>query len=101
MATVNPQIRSGHEAASLAKEENSSAPVFLRVAETAKHVGVGPVGPAFGERLEQAGGHGGDDVAGGDSVDADAVLAPFGSEVAGKLQDSRFGSVVGTIALES
>ena len=39
--------------------------------------------------------HGGDDVAGRDGVDADAVVAPFRGEVAGELEDTGFAGVVG------
>ena len=45
--------------------------------------------------LEQSLDHGSCDVAGRNCVYADAVAAPFGSEVAAELEDGGFGGVVG------
>lgn len=96
MATVHPQVGTGHEAAGVAEKEDGGAPVLLGVAETAQHVGIGPAGLPLGEGVEQGSRHRRDDVAGRDGVDADAVLAPFGREVASQLEHSSLGRIVGT-----
>lgn len=95
MPTIHAQIAARHEAARITDEEDRRSPVLLRVAEFAQHVLGGPVTPALGVLLEERFHHGGDDVARGNGVDADAVGAPFGGEVAGELQYGRFGGVVG------
>lgn len=95
MPPINPQIRPRHEAARITQQKNGRAAVFLRVAQALQHVGIGPSGPALGESLKKTSGHGSHDVTRRQSVDADAVLAPFGGQVAAKLEDGGFGGVVG------
>lgn len=95
MATVNAQVAASHEAASIAEQEDGGTAVLLRAGQTAQHVLLGPLVAALGEVNEELLHHGGDDVAGGDGVDADVVLAPFGGEVAAELDDGCFARVVG------
>ena len=95
VASIDSQIRAGHEAAGIADEEDASAAVLLGRAEAAEHVLGGPVGAALGELLEQLLDHGRDDVARRDGVDADAVRAPLGGQVAGELDDGGLAGVVG------
>jgi hypothetical protein len=94
VATIHAQVAASHKAASIAEQEDGGATVLLRTGEAAKHVLLGPLVAALGEFNEEILDHGGDDVAGGDGVDADVVGAPFGGEVAGKLEDSGFAGVV-------
>lgn len=96
MPTINPQIRARHEAAGITEQENRRPAVLLRVAQSLEHVRIGPRSPALGKRFKQAGRHGRHDVTWGKRVDPDAVLAPFGGEVAAELEDGGFGGVVGT-----
>ena len=95
MPTINPQITARHERAGITDEEDRGAAVLLRHGELAEHVLRGPVAAAVGELLEERLHHGRDDVAGRDGVDADAVVAPFGGEVAGELEHAGFAGVVG------
>jgi hypothetical protein len=94
VAAIHAQVTSSHEAASIAEKEDSGATVLFRPGETGKHVLLGPLVAAFGELDKQLLNHSGDNVARGDGVDADVVGAPFGSEVAGELDDSSFASVI-------
>lgn len=95
MATVNAQVTTSHEAASIAEQEDCSTTVLLRAGQTAQHVLLGPLVAALGELDEQLLDHLSDDVARGNGVDADVVLAPFSSQVAAQLDDGRFAGVVG------
>ncbi|CAG8672910.1 9586_t:CDS:1, partial [Scutellospora calospora] len=95
VSTIDPQIRSRHEAARIANAEHRRTPVLLRNTKLAQHVLRGPVALALGVLLEQRLDHGGRDVAGRDGVDADAVGAPFGGQVAAELEHGGFGGVVG------
>ena len=95
MSTINLQITARHEAARIADAEHSRTPVLLRHAQLAQHVLRRPVAPALRVFLEQGLDHGGCDVAGRNCVYANAVAAPFGSEVAAELEDGGFGGVVG------
>lgn len=94
MSTVNAQVTTSHEAASIAEQEDSRPAVLLRTGQTAQHVLLGPLVAALRELDEELLDHCGDDVAGGDGVDADVVLAPFGGEVAAELDDGGFAGVV-------
>lgn len=78
VATVNAEIAASHEAAGIADQENSGPAVLLGLGETAKHVLLGPLVAALGVLDEQILDHLGHDVAGGDSVDADAIRTPLG-----------------------
>lgn len=82
MSTIHAQVAPSHEAARIAEQEDRSATVLLRTRQTAEHVLLRPLVAALWELDEQVLHHGGDDVARGDSVDADVVLAPLGGEVA-------------------
>lgn len=95
MSAVHAQVAAGHEAAGIAQQEHSGAAVLLRAGQTAQHVLLGPLITTLGEVKEELFHHGGDDVAGGDGVDADVVLAPLGGEVATELDDSGLACVVG------
>ena len=95
MTTIDPQITARHEAARIANAKHRSTPVLLGNTELAEHVLRGPVALALGVLFEQRLDHGGRDVAGRDGVDADAVGAPFGGQVAAELKHGGFGGVVG------
>lgn len=95
MATVHAQVATSHEAARIAEQEHGGTAVLLRAGQTAQHVLLGPLVAALGELDEQLLDHLGDDVAWGNGVDADVVLAPLGSQVAAQLDDSGFAGVVG------
>lgn len=82
MPTVDAKIAASHEAGGLADQEHCGAAVLLWDAQLPKHVLRRPVATSFRVLLEESFDHGGDDVAGRDSVDTNTVLAPFGSEVA-------------------
>lgn len=77
MSAVDAQVRARHEAAGIAEQEDGSAAVVLGLAECAEHVVGGPLGLALGVLDEELLNHVGDDVAGRDGVDADAVGTPF------------------------
>lgn len=87
---VNPEVSAGHEAAGVADQKHGRASVLVRKAQLAEHVLRRPISPAFRELLEELLDHGGDNVARRDGVDADAMLAPLGGEVAGELDDTGF-----------
>lgn len=95
MATVHAQITTSHETACIAEQEHRRTAVLLGTGQTAQHVLLGPLVAALGELDEQLLDHLRDDVARGNGVDADVVLAPFGSQVAAQLDDSGFTGVVG------
>ncbi len=95
MPSIHPQIRARHESARVAQQEHGCSPVVFRFTQLPEHILGGPIGAAFGVETEELFDHGGHDVAGGDGVDADAVGAPFGGEVAGELDDAGFACVVG------
>lgn len=95
MSTVNAQVTTSHEAARITEQEDRRTAVLLRTGQAAQHVLLGPLVAALGEVDEELLDHGGDDVARGDGVDADVVLAPFGGEVAAELDDGCFGGVIG------
>ena len=95
MSTINPQIRSRHEAARITDTEHCGSPVLFRNTQLSQHVLRRPVASALGVFLEESFDHCGCDVAGRDGVHADAVRAPFGGEVAAELEDGGFGGVVG------
>lgn len=95
MAPIDPQITGRHETTRVADEENRRAAVLMRHAQLPQHVLRRPLAPPLGVLLEQLFHHGGHDIAWGDGVDANAVWAPFGREVAGELQYAGFAGVVG------
>ncbi|EPE03446.1 ribosome assembly protein [Ophiostoma piceae UAMH 11346] len=74
--------------------KDGSAAVFFGFAEAAEHVAVGPVGTPLWVLIKQRLGHGRDNVARRDGVDADAVLAPLRRQVAAELQHRRLGRIV-------
>lgn len=77
MSTINTQIRTSHEAASVAEQEDGRAAVVLGLAELVQHVLLGPLDGAVGELLEQLLHHLRHDVARRDGVHADVLDAPF------------------------
>lgn len=95
MPTIDLHISTSHEATRIADHEHCGSAKLFWLTQLAEHVLRGPVPPSLRVLLEQRCGHGCDDVAGRDGVDADAELAPFRSEVLGKLDDACFGGVVG------
>lgn len=88
------RCESHHEATCVADQEDCRSPVLPRRAQPSEHVLRWPVFLPLRELLEQLLHHGGDDVAGGDGVDADVVLSPFAGQVAAELDDAGFGCVV-------
>ena len=95
VSAINLQITASHEAARIADAEDSRTSVLLWHTQLAQHVLRRPVAPALGVLLEQSLHHGGRNVAGRDGVYANAITAPFGSEVATQLEDGGLGGVVG------
>ena len=95
MAPINPQIAPRHKATRITDAKHRRPTVLLRQTELAQHILRRPIPPPLGELLKQCFYHGGYDVARRDGVDADAVGAPFGGEVAGELDHAGFGGVVG------
>lgn len=95
MTTINTQVTTSHEAGSITEQEDGGTAVLFRTGETTEHVLLGPLVATVGEVDEELLDHGGDNVAGGDGVDADVVLAPLGGEVATELDDSGLACVVG------
>ena len=77
MATINSQVRAGHERTCWTQEEDGCASEIFRSAELAEHVLSGPIDSPFRESLEEFFDHGGDDVARGYGINSDAVFAPF------------------------
>lgn len=94
MTTVNTEIASRHEAASVAEQEYSSTAIFLGNAETLKHVLLGPLFLSLGVVIEQVQQHLSQDVPGRECVDADAILAPLSSQASGQLDNGGLGGVV-------
>ena len=95
MAPINLHITSRHEGTSITNQKHRRSPILMRQTKLPQHIMRGPVAFAVGVLLKQSLHHCGHDVAGGDCVDADAVLAPFCRETAGELEDAGFGGVVG------
>ena len=93
MTAVDAEIGASHEGACVAEEEDGGAAVLVRHADAAKHVLFSPLGFALGVVVKEVLEHLGEDVAGGEGVDPDAVLAPFSSEVAAELHYSSLGWV--------
>jgi len=94
MPTIHSQVRSGHEPAGIAQQEDGGTPIILRGAKLAQHILRRPVALPLREFLEQGLDHVRDDVARRDSIDADAVLTPLGRHVARQLDDGCFRGVV-------
>lgn len=94
MSAVDSQIRRSHEATRITDQEYRRSSVLLRYTQLSEHILRGPVSLSLGILLEKSFYHCGDDVAGGDGVDADSVGTPFRGEVACELDHARFGSVV-------
>lgn len=94
MPTIHSQIAASHEAAGITDEEDSCTAVLFRCAESAEHVLLGPFGLAVGELAEELLNHSSDDVAGGDGVHADSVLAPFRSQIPSELENTGLAGVV-------
>lgn len=95
MATVHAQITTSHETACIAEQEHCRTAVLLGTGQTAQHVLLGPLVAALGVLDEQLLDHLRDDVARGNGVDADVVLAPLGGQIPAQLDDSGFAGVVG------
>lgn len=77
VSAIDSQISARHETAGVAEEEDGSAAVLVGRAEPAEHVLLGPLLSSLGVLDEEVLEHLGEDVAGGEGVDADAVDAPF------------------------
>lgn len=94
MSTVNAKVAARHEAAGVAEEEDSGTAVLLGNAKSLKHVLLGPLLFSLGIVVKQVQQHLSQDVAGRESVDTDAVLAPFGSQASGELDYTSLGGIV-------
>lgn len=94
MPAIDPKISARHEAARIAEQEDGGAAVVLGGAELAEHVLAGPLDLALREPVEQRPHHVRHDVARGDGVDADPVLAPLGGQVPAQLDDGCFRCVI-------
>lgn len=101
MSAIDAQVAARHEAAGVAEQEHGGTAVLAGLAEPVEHVVLGPLDLALRVLHEERLDHGGDDVAGRDGVDADAVSAPFGSQVTAELQDGGLGGVVCAIVAVS
>lgn len=77
MSAIDSEIGARHETAGIAEEEDGSAAVLVGSAETAEHVLLGPLLSSLGVLDEEVFEHLGEDVAGREGVDTDAVDAPF------------------------
>ena len=95
MAAINPHITRRHETARITYQKHGRPSILLWDAQFVQHVLLWPVPSTLRELLEQCLHHRGHNVAGRDGVDAYSVYAPFGGEVAGKLQHAGFGGVIG------
>lgn len=94
MSTVDTEITSRHEAASIAEQKYGSTAIFLGDAESLKHVLLGPLLLSLRVVVKQVQQHLGQDITRRESVDADAILAPLGSQASGQLDNSSLGGVV-------
>jgi len=95
MAAVHTKVGPRHKTWSITDQECSSTSILLRLAKTTHHILSRPISSALRELHKQSFNHSSDDVARRDGIDTNAVLAPFGGEVACQLQDGGFGGVVG------
>lgn len=95
VAPVNAEVTASHEAAGVAEQEDGCAAVLVGRGQPTQHVLLGPLGAPLGKLFKQLLDHGGDDVAGGDCVDADAQGAPFGGQVPRELHHGGFAGIVG------
>jgi len=82
VSTIDLEITACHEAARITDAEHRRTSVLLRYTQLAQHILRRPIAPALRILLEQRLHHRSRDVAGRNRVHADAVAAPFGSEVA-------------------
>ena len=94
VAAIHPQVCPCHIRACVAEQEYRCPTILLGLAKLPQHVLRGPIGPPLGVELEELIHHGGHDVSRGNGVDADAVLAPFGREIARELDDASFGGII-------
>lgn len=94
MASVNPQVGPGHEAAGITEQKHSRPAILFRIAQPPKHVGIRPSRPPLRHGFKEALGHGCDDIPRGDCVYADAMHAPLRREAASELHDCGLGCVV-------
>jgi len=94
MPTIDPHIGSRHEGARITDQEDGGSTVLAWLAQLAEHILCRPISSAFGILLEQCFDHGCHDVAWTNSVDANAVLAPFRGQIAGELHQTGFTGVV-------
>lgn len=95
MATVHAQVATSHEAAGIAEQENGCTAVLLWPGETTKHVLLRPLVATIREVDEQFLNHSSNNVARGDSVDTNVVLAPLSGEVTAQLDDGGLTGIVG------
>jgi hypothetical protein len=111
MAPVHSQIRPRQERTCIAHQEHGRTAVLLGPAQPTQHVLLRPVAPPLRVLLKELIHHVGEDVAGGQRVDADGLVGggrgggraaargrrqvtPFRGEVARQLEHSGFGGVV-------
>jgi len=94
VSTVNPQIRTRHERACVAEQEDCRTTVFPRLTELTEHVMRRPFTFPLRKLLKQCLDHSSNDVTRRNSVDADTMWAPLRSKVTSELYNTSLGSVV-------
>jgi hypothetical protein len=94
MAPIHLQVRARHEATRITYQEYRRAPILSRLAQPSQHILRRPIRLAIRILDEQLLHHSRDDIPWRNCVDANIVLAPFGSEIAAKLDDAGFGCIV-------
>lgn len=83
MPPINPQITPRHKRTRLTQQKHRRPAILLRPRQSPQHILPRPLVRPLGVFLKQVCDHGGEDVPGGQRVDADVVRAPFHGEVAG------------------
>lgn len=94
MSTVNTEITSRHEAAGVTEQEHGSTAIFLGNTESLKHVLLGPLLFSLRVIIEQIQQHLSQDVTRRECVNANAILAPLGSQASGQLDNGSLGGVI-------
>ena len=95
MTPIDPHIRPRHELRSIAQQEDCSPTIIFRLAQLIEHILLWPLLPPLRILNEQLLRHGSDDIARGNRVHADAILAPFRRQITSQLDDACFGGIVG------
>ena len=90
VSTVHPQIRTRHVRTCRTEEEYCGASEVFGLAELVEHILSWPVHAPLGIEAEELFNHCGDDITGRYRIHADPVLAPFGRQILGQLEDASF-----------